>query len=119
MPRIAKNEHDKGLLSTRKWRANKKKRRDPETDAVDTAIAAAVIVYRQSAEELADEKKKANNLARVTALETMAINFLVSKKCSREMATIRVRRRIYRLDADDLVPLVSTKPEQRSPPITT
>lgn len=105
MPRIAKNENAKGLIATRRWRANQKENRIPETDAVDTALAAAVTVYRHTAEQA----QSARDVGRVTALEVMAVNFLVSHGYSKKMAERKVRRRVHRLDADTLVPMVNTK----------
>lgn len=105
MPRFAKNETAKGLLATRRWRANLKGSRCPEVDAVDTALAAAVTVYRHTAEQAQSVK----DVCRVTALESMAINYLVSQGYSPRMAERKVRRRVHRLDADKLVPMVSTK----------
>lgn len=105
MPRIAKDENASGAQATRRWRANLKDNKVPEVDAVDTALAGAVTVYRHTAEKA----QSAKDVGRVTALETMAVNFLVSQGYSQRMAERKVRRRVHRIDADTLVPLVNTK----------
>ncbi|MCZ4287264.1 hypothetical protein [Hoeflea alexandrii] len=105
MPRTARDEKNKGLIATRRWRADLKGARCPEVHAVDTALAAAVTVYRHTAEQA----KSAKDVGRVTALESMAINYLVSSGYSARMAERKVKRRVHRLDADTLVPMVNTK----------
>lgn len=75
----------------------------PETDAVDTALAAAIAVYRHTAEQRGSEK----DVRRSDGLELMAINLLVARGYQRTISERQVQRRVRRLDVDDLVPMVS------------
>jgi hypothetical protein len=101
MPR--KNNGADSTLRTRKWRAGLKEIRKPETDAVDTALAVAVALYAHSAEV----KQSERNRTRVTALEELAIRYLVSRGSSLVEAERSVRRRVRRLDVETLIPLVN------------
>lgn len=102
MPRA--NQGAERTESTRQWRKRIKAERRPETDAVDTALAAAVTVYRHTAEATHSER----DVTRATALEMMAVNFLISKGYEPDQAERQVRRRVRRLDAASLVPLVNS-----------
>ena len=102
MPRA--NKGAESTEPTREWRKRNKAEGRPETDAVDTALAAAVTVYRHTAEATASKR----DVTRATALEIMATNFLVSRGYARKQAERQVRRRVRRLDAATLVPLVNS-----------
>jgi len=101
MPRAESGS--RGQEATRQWRKKIKTERRPETDAVDMALAAAVAVYWH----VAEARRSRRDVTRVTGLEIMAINFLVAKGYASEHAERQVRRRVRRLDADRLVPLVN------------
>ncbi|MBD8663051.1 hypothetical protein IFT59_07265 [Rhizobium sp. CFBP 8752] len=70
---------------------------------MDTALAAAVTVFRYSAERAKSER----DVVKAEGIEAMAVNYLVSKGYNREQAERRVLRRVRRFDADLLVPLVN------------
>ncbi len=89
MPRIAKHESDKGVLAARKWREGLKSKGRPETDAVDSAIAAAVSVYMHTAVEVGSVK----DVRKASALELMAINNLLAPGSSKKPAELAVSRR--------------------------
>lgn len=101
MPRAESGS--RGQEATRQWRKKVKRERRPETDAVDTALAAAVTVYRH----VAEARRSKRDVTRASGMELMAINFLVSKGYAVEHATRQVRRRVRRMDAEMLVPLVN------------
>ena len=101
MPRAESGS--RGQEATRQWRRKVKRERRPETDAVDTALAAAVAVYRH----VAEARRSKRDVTRATGLELMAINFLVAKGYASEHAERQVHRRVRRLDAEKLVPLVN------------
>jgi hypothetical protein len=101
MPR--KNNGADSTLRTRKWRAGLREVKRPETDAVDTALAVAVALYAHSAELKQSERDQ----TRVTALEKMAVRYLVSKGSSFVEAERSVRRRVRRVDVEALIPLVN------------
>lgn len=101
MPR--KNNGADSTLRTRKWRAGVKAIKRPETDAVDTALAVAVALYAHTAEVKQSERDQ----TRVTALEKMAVRYLVSRGSSVVEAERMVRRRVRRIDVETLIPLVN------------
>ncbi len=103
MPRQAEPGNATGAEATREWRETVKAQRRPETDAVDTALAAALTVFRYEAERAKSER----NVLKVEGMEAMAVNYLVSRGYDREQAERRVLRRVRRFDADLLVPLVN------------
>jgi hypothetical protein len=88
---------------TREWRKRNKAERRPETDAVDTALAAAVTVYRHTAEKQASDRDR----RRASALEMMAINYLVTRGYAHDQAERQVRRRVRRLGVEKLIPMVN------------
>lgn len=103
MPRIANPGNEAGREKTARWRENNQTRRRPEVDAVDTALAVAVSVYRWEAEKARSEKA----VTRVDALERMAVNYLIAKGYDAKEADRRVRRRVRRWDVEDLIPLAA------------
>lgn len=103
MPRIADPGNEAGREKTARWRENNQARRRPEVDAVDTALAVAVSVYRWEAEKARSEKA----VTRVDALEQMATNYLIAKGYDKKEADRRVRRRVRRWDVEDLIPLAA------------
>ncbi|KQS84844.1 hypothetical protein [Rhizobium sp. Leaf383] len=103
MPRPAKPANASGAEATREWRKAVREQRRPETDAVDTALVAALTVYRHQAEKAKSER----DVLKVEGMEAMAVNFLVARGYDREQAKRRVLRRVRRFDADLLVPLVN------------
>lgn len=103
MPRIANPGNEAGREKTARWRENNQARRRPEVDAVDTALAVAVSVYRWEAEKARSEKA----VTRVDALERMAVNYLIAKGYDAKEADRRVRRRVRRWDVEDLIPLAA------------
>lgn len=92
-----------GQEATRQWRRKIRGERRPETDAVDAALAAAVTVYRHTAEKLSSVR----DVTRAAGLEIMAINYLTSKGYDGTHAERQVLRRVRRLDAEKLIPLVN------------
>lgn len=85
---------------TERWRKRMHDSAVPETNAVNAALAAALAVYADAA------RTAGKNLRRISALEAMAVSYLVSKGYSPEHAKHRVARRVHRLDVADLVPHV-------------
>jgi hypothetical protein len=109
MPR--KNNGADSTLRTREWRKRLREVKRPETDAVDTALAVAVALYAHTAELKQSERDR----TRITALEQMAVRYLVSRGSSLVEAERMVRRRVRRLDVDSLIPMVngSASPSSR------
>lgn len=103
MPRVADPGNEAGREKTARWRENNQARRRPEVDAVDTALAVAVSVYRWEAEKAKSEKA----VTRVDALERMAANYLIARGYDAKEADRRVRRRVRRWDVEDLIPLAA------------
>ncbi|MDQ0318988.1 hypothetical protein QO002_001126 [Pararhizobium capsulatum DSM 1112] len=103
MPRARNAENEVQRCAQERYRDRLRGQKRPEADAVDTALAAALAVYRHTAEQLGSEK----DVRRSDGLELMAINYLVSRGYSLRMAERQVRRRVRRLDVQDVVPLVS------------
>lgn len=101
MPRVADPGNAAGREKTARWRENNQSKRRPEVDAVDTALAVAVSVYRWEAEKARSEKA----VTRVDALERMAANYLTARGYDAKEADRRVRRRVRRWDVEDLIPL--------------
>lgn len=103
MPRVGDPLNAAGAEATRRWRMRLLERKRPEVDAVDTAIAAAVAVYRGSAEDAGSQR----DVTRATGLETMAVNYLIAQGYNAEEARRQVCRRTRRLDVAQLIPLVN------------
>lgn len=103
MPRVADPGNAAGAEATRRWRKSLLDRKRPEVDAIDTAIAVAVAVYRRSAEDAGSQR----DVTRATALETMAVNYLIAHGYNADEARRQVCRRTRRLDVAQLVPLVN------------
>ena len=101
MPRA--NQGATSTEPTREWRKRLKVERRPETDAVDTALAAAVTVYSYTAATSASDRDR----RRASALELMAINYLVTRGYAHDQAERQVRRRVRRLGVEKLIPMVN------------
>jgi hypothetical protein len=82
-----------------RYRKRLRERQCPETDAVDGAVADAVAVLVRLSSSNAD--KLSGYIARA------AVNLLVSRGYDREEAIDRVRRRMGRLEAQDLIPIAA------------
>lgn len=127
MPRVADPGNAAGAEATRRWRKSMEDRRRPEVDAVDTALAAAVAVFRRQAEanlrreaeanlrRQAETKKAERYVALANFIEKMATNYLVSHGYDAVEAGRKVRLRTRRLDVDALVPLVNGTAECGNP----
>ena len=102
MPRRRTPANEQGRAATERWRTRQRSMRRPEIDAVDSAIAAAVSVFRHKAEASGVSR----NLERATALEEMAINYLVSSGADADYARQKVLSRTHRLDSEALARLV-------------
>lgn len=103
MPRIADPANEKQRLRQERYRKNLMETGDPETGLVDTALSSALTIYYEEARKA----KNAKSLSRIAALERLATTFLMSKGKSKEDSERRVKRRLYRLDADDLTEQVN------------
>ncbi|MGO4657404.1 hypothetical protein AB4Z34_21820 [Ensifer sp. 2YAB10] len=103
MPRARNPESEVQRSAQERYRERLRRQQRPEADAVDTALSAAHAVYRHTAEQRGSEK----DVRRSDGLELMAINYLVSRGYDPRMAERQVRRRVRRLDVEDLVPMVS------------
>ncbi len=103
MPRKPDPSNKAQQERTARWRSGMRANAVPETDAVDTALAAALAVYADAAGARQSEK----DVRRIVALETMAVSYLVSKGFAPKHAKLRVARRLHRPDVADLVPLVN------------
>ncbi|MBP2235237.1 hypothetical protein J2Z31_001729 [Sinorhizobium kostiense] len=103
MPRVRNPENEAQRSAQERYRERLRSQQRPEADAVDTALAAALAVYRHTAEQRGSEK----DVRRSDGLEIMAINYLVSRGYAPTMAERQVRRRVRRLDVGDLVTMVS------------
>lgn len=111
MPRARNPENEAARSAQGRYRDRLRGQQRPEADAVDTALAAALAVYRHTAKQRGSEK----DVRRSDGLELMAINYLVSRGYAPRMAERQVRRRVRRLDVDDLVPMVSGTSQPPAP----
>ncbi len=103
MPRARNPENEAQRSAQERYRERLRVQQRPEADAVDTALAAAIAVYRHTAEQRGSEK----NVRRSDGLEIMAINYLISRGYAPKMAERQVRRRVRRLEIEDIVPMVA------------
>ncbi|TBA24691.1 hypothetical protein [Rhizobium ruizarguesonis] len=103
MPRTRNPENEVQRSAQERYRERLRGQQRPEAHAVDNALAAAVAVYRHTAEQRGSEK----DVRRSEGLELMAINYLASRGYDPKMAKRQVHRRVRRLDVEDLIPLVS------------
>lgn len=108
MPRPINPTNETPRSAQERYRTRLRAERCPEADAVDTALAAALAVYRHTAEQ----RSSAKDVRRATGLEIMAVNFLVTKGYAPHMAERQVRRRVRRIDVEALVPMVSGSSKQ-------
>ncbi|MEY9770119.1 hypothetical protein [Sinorhizobium fredii] len=111
MPRARNPENEVQRSAQERYRERLRGLQRPEADAVDTALAAALAVYRHTAEQRGSEK----DVRRSDGLELMAINYLISRGYTPKMAERQVRRRVRRLDVEDLVPMVSGTSQPAAP----
>jgi hypothetical protein len=79
-----------------RYRKHLRERQCPETDAVDGAVADAVAVLVRMSGQRADQLSGYIGRA--------AVNLLESRGYDRKEAIDRVRRRVGRLEAQDLIP---------------
>lgn len=117
MPRPKNPANEPGRARTERWRKRLHEAGGYETDAVDTALAAALSVYLREALLAGSEK----NVSRVEALELMAAAYLVSDRedGDLEAALRRVRSRLRRQDIEEVAAAVFANPPVRSAiPIT-
>jgi uncharacterized protein YktB (UPF0637 family) len=103
MPRIADPANEKQRLRQERYRKKLKEVGDPEIGLVDTALVNALTIYYEQARKA----KNTKSLNRITALEQIAVNFLMSKEKSKKEAEKRVKRRLSRLEVDDLIEQVN------------
>src|SRR6478736_2344962 len=111
MPRQINPTNAAQRTAQERYRGRLRAQRRPEADAVDTALAAAVAVYRYAAVERHSER----DIRRAGGLELMAINFLVNRGYAPQMAERQVLRRVRRLDVATLVPMVSQSSNLTAP----
>ena len=89
MPRQINPTNEAQRTAQERYRGRLRAQRRPEADAVDTALAAAVAVYRYAAVERHSER----DIRRAGGLELMAINFLINRGYAPQMAERQVLRR--------------------------
>jgi hypothetical protein len=113
MPRPRNPANEPGRSRTEKWRKRLHDDGGFETDAVDTAIAAAVSVYLREAIAAGSR----SNLNRVDALERLAAAYLVSRRRAStdlepdpDSALQRVRSRLRREDVEEVAQRVLSAP---------
>ena len=118
MPRPRNPANEPGRMRTEKWRKRLHYVGGFETDAVDSAIAAAVTAYFYKC--LMEERSVGQS--RVDTLERMAAAYLVAQSeggADLELALKRVRSRVRREDVQEVAALVFSKsPFLSSLPIT-
>lgn len=102
MPRKRNPANEGGRSAQERYRNKLADIGGAETDAVDSAISAAVAVWRHEALS----REQAKNVERVSGIETMAASILVSKGKDPALSLRAVRLRTQRLDVKDLLPLV-------------
>lgn len=115
MPRPKSRGNAAGAAATARWRKTVREARRPEVDAVDSAISAAVAVWRYQALLRCQEK----NLERISALEGLAIHHLVSRGSDPGEAERAVLRRIRSDRKTSIAPLVGKEVIPSRPPVTT
>lgn len=103
MPRPRNPGNEEQRAAQQRYRERLRGQRRPEADAVDTALAAAVAVYRHTAEQRSSDR----DVRRADGFEFMAINYLISRGYAPAMAARQVFRRVRRLDIEDVVTMVS------------
>lgn len=102
MPRPRNPKNEPARAATERWRKALKTAGAPETDAVDSALAAAVAVFVDTTAKAGVEKES----RKAKFFELAAVNYLVSQGADPLHAARLVARRVHRLDVGDLLPLV-------------
>lgn len=102
MPRHRNPANEGARSAQERYRTKLAKNGGAETDAVDSAISAALAVWRHQV--LKHEKVK--SLERITGIEKMATSILVARGKDLKLALRAVRLRTQRLDVEELLPLV-------------
>lgn len=104
MPRKRNPSNEVGRSATERYRRGLAHFGGVETCAVDTAIAAAVAMFRNEA----FKHGSAKNVERIEGLERLAIGLLVSRGKDLDRSTRAVYLRTRRSDIDRLVKAAST-----------
>lgn len=99
MPREISGKTEAHRERMSRYRKRLAERKCPETDAVDTAIADAVAVLIRVSDKQAE--RLSGHISR------SAVNLLVSRGKARAEAIDRVRRRLGRPEAQDLIPIAA------------
>lgn len=107
MPRQRNPANEVGRSAQERYRNRLAAVGGAETDAVDSAISAAVAVWRHEALI----REQAKNVKRVSGIEKMAASILVSKGKDPSLSMRAVRLRTQRLDVEDILPLVGNRIE--------
>jgi|GEM_PF-2037161 len=104
MPRKRNLSNEVGRSATERYRKGLARSGGVETCAVDTAIAAAVAVFRNEALKYGSAK----NIERIEGLERLAIGLLVSRGKDLDRSTRAVYLRTRRSEIDRLLKAAST-----------
>jgi len=110
VPRKRNPAKEVGRSATERYRRGLAEYKGVETCAVDTAIAAAVAVFRHEA----IKHGSAKNVERIEGLERLAIGLLVFKGKDLDRATRAVYLRTRRSDVDRLIKAASIYAPQAS-----
>ena len=104
MPRPRNPGNEMGRAAQERYRENLRIRGGAETDAVDSALSAALAVFRDVSIRSGQQK----NLDRLEGIERMAANILVSRGGRMKEVLRAVRLRTRREDVKELLPLVGS-----------
>jgi hypothetical protein len=104
MPRSANPANEAARAAQQRYRHRLAVKRQPEIDAVDTAVAVAVAVYANGARAMASKR----DIQMAEGIETLAINYLINRGAAPEHAKRKVIARLRRRDVDELKPRVKT-----------
>ena len=111
MPRERNPANEVGRSAQERYRERLAALGGAETDAVDSAISAALAVWRHEV----IKREQSKNLERIAGIEKMATSILVSKGKDPKLALRAVRLRTQRLDVEELLPLVGVSIDDGDP----
>lgn len=104
MPRPRNPANEVNRSAQERWRARTRATGRPEVDAVDSAVTVAVAVFAEAVKETPPESASRK---RATAIERMAVDYLVALGWDRDEAVRMVHKRLHRLDAKRLSDLIT------------